>query len=124
MSDRVVLPCYPYGAPVVVGHRIAVPVHNHNCAVSMEEDLVLVLAPHAVDMVFLGVVQDKVDDGELPLRDLLSGVEGDAEKVGKISHPAYPLGRQAVGRDKDYKENGKYFPHHLNYIMGKSSCKV
>ena len=117
MTDRVVLSCYPYGAPVVVGHRVAVLVHYHHCAVGMEEDLVLVLAPHAVDMIFLGVVQDEVDDGKLPLGNLLAGVEGNAEKVGKISHPAYPLGRQAGDRDKDYKENGKYFPHHLNYNM-------
>ena len=107
MANGVVLPRYPYGSPVVVGHRIAMLVNHHHCAVGMDEHLVLLLAPHAVYVVFLDVVQYKVDDGELPLGDLLTGVKGKSEKIGKIGHAAYPLCRQAGDRDEDHKKNGK-----------------
>ena len=63
VPQGIAFPGNAHRAPVEVGHLVMLPVEYHHSAVRQYEHLIVILAPHAVDMLFLGVVQYKVDDG-------------------------------------------------------------
>ena len=95
VAQWIAFPGNAYRASVEVCHLVVLLVKNHNSAVREYEHLVVVFAPHAMDMLFLGIVKYKVDYGQIPVWNLLFCIDIKSYNVGKIDYTACLLGRKS-----------------------------